>query len=293
MLTKVAAMRPPTRSPALGRRGLGQTGSMDLGLHGRTVLITASYRGTGRGIARVFAAEGANVIVHGFDLESAEVVAAEWRAAGGSARAVAGDLLTDAGADELMNDVGPVDILIANYGVAEGGSWFGESTDEAAWFDSYNKNVLAAVRLVRRCTPSMRAQQWGRIVLLGTVGSLRPGTRQPQYYAAKAALPAITTSLAKELSGTGITVNLVSPGIIATDEVRERFTARAAKLGKPTDWESVQRLIFEEFMDMPTKRVPFPEDVGNLVAFLASDRAASISGANYRIDGGSADAVTA
>jgi NAD(P)-dependent dehydrogenase (short-subunit alcohol dehydrogenase family) len=79
----------------------------------------------------------------------------------------------------------------------------------------------------------------------------------------------------------------------STDEVRERFTARAAKLGKPTDWESVQQLIFDEFMDMPTKRVPFPEDVGNLVAFLATDLAASISGANYRIDGGSADAVSA
>ena len=266
---------------------------MDLGLTGKTVLVTASYRGTGRGIARVFAAEGATLVVHGFELDAAERVAEELRAAGGSARAVAGDLLSDLGADALAEAVGPIDVLVANYGVAEGGSWFGPTTDEDAWFDSYNKNVLSAIRLVRRCTPVMRERSWGRVILVGTVGSLRPGTRQPQYYAAKGALPAITTSLAKELAGTGITVNLVSPGIIATDEVRQRFTARAEKLGRPTDWESVQQLIFEEFMQISTKRITEPEDVGHLVAFLASERASSITGANYRIDGGAADAVTA
>jgi 3-oxoacyl-[acyl-carrier protein] reductase len=265
---------------------------VDLGLVGKTVLVTASYRGTGRAIAGVFAAEGAEFVVHGFALEPAEVVAAELRAAGGRARAVAGDLLTDAGADALVEAVGSIDVLVSNYGVADRGSWFGADTDEAAWFDSYNKNVLSAVRLVRRCTPHMRATGWGRVIFVGTVGTIRPGTRQPQYYAAKGALPAIATSLAKELGGTGITVNLVSPGIIATDEVRERFTKRAEQLGRPTDWPSVQQLIFEEFMDLPSGRVPEPEEVGHLVAFLASERAGSINGSNHRIDGGAADAVT-
>ncbi|MEZ5235755.1 MAG: SDR family NAD(P)-dependent oxidoreductase [Acidimicrobiales bacterium] len=264
---------------------------MDLGLQGKTALVTGSYRGTGRGIARVLAAEGAEVVVHGLEQAPAEAVAAELRAAGGSARAVAGDLLTDAGVDELCRRCGPVDIAVANYGVAEGGSWFGEATDEAAWFDSYNKNVLSAVRLVRATSGAMAAKGAGRIILVGTVGSFRPGTRNPQYYAAKGALPAITTSLAKELAGTGITVNLVSPGIIATDEIRERFTERAARQGRPTDWESVQQLIFEEFMAVPTRRVPDPEDVGKLVAFLAGEPGAHITGANYRIDGGAADAV--
>jgi len=265
---------------------------MDLGLSGRTALVTASFRGTGRGIARVLAAEGARVIVHGFDPDSAEAVAAELRASGGDARAVAGDLLSDAGADALAAEVGPVDVLVANYGVAEGGSWFGADTDEVAWFDAYNKNVVSAVRVVRRFVEPMRAAGQGRIILVGTVGSLRPGTRQPQYYAAKGALPAMVTSLAKELAGTGITVNLVSPGIIATDEIRARFTARAERLGRPTDWESVQRLIFEEFMDVPTGRIPEPEDVGRVVAFLAGATGAFVHGANWRVDGGTGDAVT-
>lgn len=266
---------------------------MDLGLRGKTVLVTASYRGTGRGIAKVLANEGARVIVHGFERGPAEAVAADIAASGGHAIALAADLLSEAGASALVEAAGAVDVLVANYGVADRGSWFDEATDDAAWFESYNKNVLSAVRLVRRCIPAMRERGWGRIVFIGTIGTVRPGTEQPQYYAAKAALPAITTSLAKELTGTGITVNLVSPGIIATDEVRERFTARAARQGRPTDWEAVQQMIFEQYRDMPTRRVTEPEDVGHLVAFLASDRARAITGCNYRIDGGAADITTA
>lgn len=265
---------------------------MDLGLAQKIVLITGSYRGTGREMAKLFASEGAHVLVHGFDQASAEVVANEIVADGGTARAVSGDLLTNDGAEELVRAAGPVDVLIANYGIAERGSWFGESTNDDAWFESYNKNVLSAVRLIRLCTPAMRSAGWGRIVMLGTVGTVRPGTRQPQYYAAKGALPAITTSLAKELSGTGITVNLVSPGIIATDEVRDRFTKRAEQLGRPTDWPSVQQLISEEFMAVYTSRITEPRDVAALVAFVASEQASCITGVNYRIDGGASDAVT-
>jgi 3-oxoacyl-[acyl-carrier protein] reductase len=264
---------------------------MDLGLAGRVALVTASYRGTGRGIARMLAAEGATVLVHGFEPGPAGVVAAELRERGGDARAVSGDLLTDEGSAAVAEASGPVDVLVANYGVAERGGWFDEATDAEAWFDSYNRNVLAGIRLVRRCVPAMVERGWGRVVLVGTVGTARPGTRQPHYYAAKAALPAITASLAREVAGKGVTVNLVSPGIVATDEVREQFTRRAEGRGLPTDWSSVQQLICRDFMDIPTQRVTEPEEVGHLVAFLAGDLAGSITGANYRIDGGAAGAA--
>src|SRR5215510_7563718 len=113
---------------------------MDLGLRGRVALVTASYRGTGRGIARVLAAEGATVLVHGFDLEPTEAVAVELRDRGLDARAVVGDLMTDAGVNEVAEAAGHVDVLVANYGVADAGSWFGESTGADAWSESYNRN---------------------------------------------------------------------------------------------------------------------------------------------------------
>ncbi len=261
---------------------------MDLGLNGRIALVSGSYRGTGAGIARVLAREGARVWVHGFEAEAAERVAAEIREQGGDATSVAGDMRNDEGADAIAEAVGPVDLLVNNYGVAEGGNWQSETAD---WRDQYEKNVLTGVRLVQRFTPGMRERGFGRVIFVGTVGTLRPAARMPHYYAAKAALPSITLSLAKELSGSGVTVNLVSPGIVATDEVLERFTALAEKRGLATDRTSVEELILEKFMPNPTGRVGDPDDIGALVAFLCSERAGHINAANIPIDGGAADAV--
>jgi 3-oxoacyl-[acyl-carrier protein] reductase len=264
---------------------------MDLGLAGRTALVTGSWRGTGAGIARVLAAEGATVLVHGFEEGQADDVVAEIAAAGGSCRAVVCDLRTDEGAARLVGECGDgVDVCVANYGVAEGGSWWDAGAD--AWVDLYQKNVLSAVRVVQGIVPPMRERGWGRVVLIGTVGTVRPGTERPHYYASKAALPAITVSLAKELAGTGITVNLVSPGLVATAEVRAWLRRLAHQRGWGDDWEEVARRAATEVMPNPARRVATPEEVGALVAFLCSPQAASINGSNLHIDGGGADAVT-
>jgi 3-oxoacyl-[acyl-carrier protein] reductase len=261
---------------------------MDLGLDGRRALVTGSHRGTGAGIARVLAAEGAHVFVHGFELATAEAVAAAIRADGGEASAVAGDILVDEGAAQLVAEVGGIDVLVNNYGVAEGGSWESPSAD---WIDLYQKNVLYGVRLVHGLVPGMRERGFGRVIFVATVGTARPAARMPHYYASKATLPSLTLSLAKELAGTGVTVNCVSPGIVATDEVRTSFTRRAEKQGLPTDWPSVEQLVLREFMPNPAGRIGTPEEVGRLVAFIASPGAGYVNAAELRIDGGAADCV--
>lgn len=263
---------------------------MELELVGRVALVTGSYRGTGRGIARVLAGEGATVLVHGFELGPAEEVAAAIRAEGGRAIALAGALCDDAGAAQLARDAlaaaEPIDVLVNNYGVAEGPGWLDGSS--ADWHQAWEKNVLSGVRLVRALVPGMVERGFGRVLFVGTIGSARPNARPPHYYAAKAALPNMAVGLAKELAHSGVTVNCVSPGLVATDELRERFLRLGARRGWGTTWEEVEPRVATEWMPNPTGRVGTPEEVGALVAFLASPHARYINGANLRIDGGAA-----
>lgn len=250
---------------------------MDLGISGRRALVTGSYRGTGSAIAASLAAEGAHVLVHGFELGQADDVVSSISDAGGSAEAVVGDILTDEGAAELVAAVGEkIDIVVCNYGLAEGGRWSTATSDD--WFDSYNKNVVSIVRVASALAPLLASRGWGRIVLLGTVGSIRPAAQRPQYYGAKGALPGVTVSLAKEMGGTGVTVNLVSPGIIATAEVMDRLG------GRP----------FEEVFGLTTLtgRPAEPREVADLVTYVCSEQAGAITGSNFRIDSGTAEAVT-
>ena len=213
---------------------------------------------------------------------------------GGRCRAVTGDIGTDAGTDALAaqvrDTVGRVDIVVNNYGVAEGRDW--ATSDAGTWHASYDTNVVTAVRVTRAFLPDMQAAGWGRIVFVSTVGATRPGDRIPEYYAAKGTLPSIAVSLSKHLGGTGITANCVSPGIIATAEIVERFTEQARRQGTPTDWPSVERLILDSRMANPSGRVATPDDIGRFVAFVVSEPGWHLNGAHLRFDGGAADAVT-
>ena len=144
-----------------------------------------------------------------------------------------------AGRDSIEVEGSTVDILINNYGTADPGSWL--DTDADDWVASYQKNVLSAQRLIRQLLPPMIEAGWGRIINLGTVGSTQPNARSPQYYAAKGALATMTTSLAREVAGTGVRVNLVSPGLILTPEVQAAYLERGRRKGWGDNWEDTRR----------------------------------------------------
>ncbi len=266
------------------RCGLCKTREMDLGLRERTALVTGGYRGTGAGIARVLAAEGASVLVHGFESGQPDELVAEIRAAGGSATglvAAVEDLSTLS-----ANWGGPIDVLVNNFGSPEGSSW----TSTTKWVDEWQTNVMVGVEAAQSVMTQMRARGWGRIIFIGTVGSRRPGKRNPGYYGAKAALPSIVRTLAMELRGTGVTANLVSPGTVATDEVRAAVMRRAARDGAGGDWESAEKWVLEHRLPNLTERIAEPADVGAVVAFVASEAAWHITGADIAVDGGAVDA---
>jgi NAD(P)-dependent dehydrogenase (short-subunit alcohol dehydrogenase family) len=258
---------------------------MDLALNARTALVSGSYRGTGLIIARRLAEEGARVLVHGLEPGQAEAAVD----ALGCGVPVTGDLTTDAGADAVARDCAEetVDILVNNYGTAVAGSW--DETGSDGWIEAYQKNVLSAQRLIRHFLPPMRQRGWGRIINLGTVGSTRPAESMPHYYAAKGALATATISLARETAGTGVRVNLVSPGLILTPEVEASYLARAHREGWGDTWEAVEPRVAEH---IPIGRVVRREEVADLVAFLASPRCDAIHGQNIRIDGGALGVLT-
>lgn len=258
---------------------------MDLALHGRVVLVSGSHRGTGLVIARRFAEEGATVLVHGLEPGQAEAAVAE---IGGGAP-VTGDIRTDAGAAEVVAGCGDraPEILVNNYGTADPGSWRDSGSD--AWIDAYQKNVLSAQRLIRAFLPGMIERGWGRIVNLGTVGSTRPAARMPHYYAAKGALATATVSLARQTAGTGVRVNLVSPGLILTPEVEAAFLEKGRREGWGDTWEAVEPHVAA---DIPIRRIVRREEVANVVLFLSSPLADAIHGQNLRVDGGALDTLT-
>ena len=252
---------------------------MDLALNNKNALVTGSYRGTGQIIAKTLLGEGARVLVHGMTEEQAEEAVATL----GGGTPVWGDIVSAEGASQLLEQCEAFDIpiLINNFGAADASNW--QSQNEPAWLLAYQKNVLSAQRLIAAMLPAMSTMPWARIINLGTVGSTSPNAQMPGYYAAKGAMANMTIGLAKEVAGSNIRVNLVSPGMIHTPEVEQNYMRMAAQRGWGETWEEVEAHVAK---DIPIRRISRREEVAALVAFLCSPMADAIHGQNIRIDGG-------
>jgi 3-oxoacyl-[acyl-carrier protein] reductase len=269
---------------------------MDLQLHDKRALVTGSSSGIGAGIARILAAEGAQVVVHGRDEERANRVAAEIRASGGRAEVALGDLSDDEGAayitEVVLSTLGGVDILINNAGgrTTNGNPpWLDIGLED--WRATYEQNVGAAVRMVRAFAPGMQERRWGRIIQIASAAATQTEPDLGEYQAAKAALVNVTSSLAKTFAHTGITVNTVSPGMVLTPAAHVWMTSVANERGWGEDFEEIERRFTREVIPLSVARIGRPEDIGRLIAFLASPLSAYVTGANFRIDGGQCRSV--
>ncbi|GAA4326958.1 SDR family NAD(P)-dependent oxidoreductase [Mucilaginibacter gynuensis] len=260
---------------------------MDLQLKGKRALVTGSSAGLGEAIARLLAAEGAAVIVHGRNKSRAAAVAEGIKNDGGQATFVLGDLSTDEGADAVAGNVladGPVDILVNNAGAYQPRAWMDVSAAE--WGKSYNINVLAYVRMIHRLLPAMKTLGWGRMIQIGSSGGIEPFALQPDYLAATAARHNLTVSLARELKGTGITSNTIAPGPMLVENTRNMLLNMAGQYGWGTAWADIERNAVMQFVQNDVGRFGRPEEVAAAVAYLSSPMTNYITGALLRVDGG-------
>lgn len=264
---------------------------MDLKLDGKTALVTGSSKGIGEAIARGLARENAVVIVHGRDRIKAEQIAHAIVSDGGRAHAVVGDLTLDADVQRLVAEAqalaGPIDILVNNAG-GSGGTEDWTNTQAATWASAFDRNVLAAVRVTALLLPHMRASKWGRVVNISSLAGMMPPATRPDYSASKAALTAMTASMAKAVARDGVTVNTVSPGTIRSISLETGFRAVGLANGIPEDaaWDQVEQAVLPMFAQVPLGRVGTLDEIADAIAFLVSPRAGYITGSNLRLDGG-------
>ena len=263
---------------------------MDLQLAGKTALITGSSSGIGVAIAQMLAAEGVAVDVNGRNAERCEKVAAGIRAAGGKAGVAVGDIGTDEGAkavaDAAIAAFGGIDILVNNAGGSaetQNHSWFSATPQD--WIDTYQRNVIGSVRLIHALVEPMKAKGWGRIINIGTGAGITPTSGQADYGPAKAAMINFSLGLSKAISGSGVTSNVVSPGMIRTEGLVDFLKAFAQKRGWGDDITKAEEYVMKG-CGQTVNRVGEVRDIAFAVTTLASPMSDFINGTNIHVDGG-------
>jgi 3-oxoacyl-[acyl-carrier protein] reductase len=238
----------------------------------RVAFITGASRGIGRATALRLCRSGFQIVVASPELENNELVAAEVRAAGGTAITLDFNLTSldsiKEGVAAALKEFGKIDVLVNNAGITRDGLAVRMKPED--WQLVLQINLTGAFQTTQQVLPGMMRERWGRIVNVASVVGQMGNAGQANYVTSKAGIIGLTKSLAQELASRNITVNAVAPGFIETDmtaklsqEVRDRMMAA-----------------------VPLKRFGLPEDVANAVNFLASDDAAYITGHVVNINGG-------
>jgi 3-oxoacyl-[acyl-carrier protein] reductase len=258
---------------------------MELQLHGRHALIGGSTSGLGLAIAHELAAEGCAVAVNGRDPDRLAGALAELEAAHPDSRfaTVQGDVsVADQAADVVARAVdalGALEILVTNAGGPPAVTVADAPAD--AWQAALELNLLSTVNLCRAAVPAMRAAGWGRVVMLTSVAAKQPLGNLILSTTARAGVHGFSKALADEVAADGVTVNVVCPGFMRTERVDELIERSAAQQERP-----VADVRADLVGTIPAGRIGDPAELGALVTFLASARAAYITGTSLQIDGG-------
>lgn len=262
---------------------------MDTGLSGKAALVGGASRGIGRAIALALASEGCRVAICSRNRQALEEAAADiQRQTGTETLAVQCDMANYEDIKrfvaETVKRFGRLDIVVNNAGGPPTGSFV--DLDERYWQHAIDQNLLSAVRTIREALPHLRRSGSGRIINVTSVAVKQPIDGLMLSNATRLAVVGMAKTLSRELAAEGITVNNVCPGNIATERLISLIEERARRQGV-----SLEQAVSVEEARTPMGYLGEPDDVANLVVFLASLKARYITGATIQVDGGSTTAL--
>jgi NAD(P)-dependent dehydrogenase (short-subunit alcohol dehydrogenase family) len=263
---------------------------MKIDLTGKTAIVTGSTVGIGFAIAKGLAESGATVVVNGRTQAAVDKAIAALKRAVPEAtlRGVAVDLGTAAGCETLVKAEPETDILVNNLGIFGPQDFF--EIPDSEWTRFFEVNVMSGVRLSRAYLPAMLKRDWGRIIFLSSESGLNIPPEMLHYGVTKTANLAVSRGLAKLAAGSGVTVNAVLPGPTLSEGVEAMLKDATAASGKSMA-ETAKDFVMEYRSSSIIQRAATPEEVANLVVYIASPLASATTGAALRVDGGVVETI--
>ncbi|PTV97309.1 3-oxoacyl-[acyl-carrier protein] reductase [Rhodobacter aestuarii] len=256
---------------------------MDLGLSGKRALVCAGSKGLGRGCAEALAAAGVEIVLNARGAEALEKTAAEIAATYGvPVTPVAADITTPEGRAKVLEVAGAVDILVNNAGGPPAGVW--TDWDHADFLAAIEANMLSPIALMQALVPGMQARGWGRVVNITSAAVKAPIAQLGLSNTARTGLTGFVAGMARQVAGSGVTVNNLLPGIHATD----RMVTLDGPVAK-AEGISLEEAAAKRAAAIPAGRYGSPADFGAVCAFLCSAQASFIVGQNILVDGGAAN----